>query len=620
MFIIPIDLRERPSTMLLPSSALFNIRFAISVLAVFLLQIGFLPLYSHAGQWDILPETGYQQPYVKDEQTGETILLSPNRNPADTNTAEDNTFELKRTIVKLHNEYEQVARLNFQLKEALEAQNKQPATAPTIGNHSPEKLTALTSKLSNLSQENQQLQVQLQRYSANASQWQHTATAQEQLVQTLQQKVGTLLQENKRLMQRIATQQQQSIIAIPLKPNNATPTTPIAIATVATSVPPNFSAETKQLKETIAQLKVENEALHRQVTSGLSATEPAQAHSKLTEATLALKQAFQTIQDQNKRITTLKEKIDSLQSLQLSQTGEMDAIGLSAIENAQHPNTKQEISQSTSELQQLKTQLQGYEQTITQLKTQLQKQASVVMLPTDDKNPTLPSGKNTLTTNNNEAKTAQLAYEQGLEKETQQQWNEALQYYQQALQLQPKQPYYQLALARAYLQQEQTPQSIQLLETLQQQPSIQAEVATLLGKAYLNQKDKVKAQNAYHTSFHPKALSNYAMLLKQEGTPQALQTGEAFLKVAIHLHPNDANLHYNLGNLYVANKQIELASNAYKMAIDLNPKLSKAYYNLGLLEADKANNAQAKQYFQTYLELEPNASNKTSVEQTISSL
>lgn len=604
--------------MLLPSSALLNIRFTLSCLAVLGLQFGATSLlYSHAGQWDIIPETGYQQPYVKDEQTGETILLSPSHHSTESTTnqavGDTDTLELKRAIVKLHNEYEQVVRLNFQLKEALQAQAAQiqhplPNTPANTANNnaSTEKLTALTNKLSSLSQENQQLQAQLQRYNHTESQWQYTATAQEQLVQKLQQKVSTLLQENKQLMQRVANQQKGKGLA------------PSTTTAISTSTPASFSAETKQLKETIAQLRVENEALHRQVTSGLSATEPAQAHNKLEEATLALKQAFQTIQDQNNRIATLKEKIESLQSLQLSQTnGEMGAIGLSAIENTQHTNTPQEIVQNTSELQQLKAQLQGYEQTINQLKTQLQKQASVVMVPTGDK-PNIPTG--TKTNNTTEGKAAQLAYEQGLQKETAQQWTEALKYYQQAVQLQPTQPYYQLALARAYLQQEQTPQSIQLLEKLLQQPSIQAEVATLLGKAYLNQKEKTKAQIAYHDSFHPEALSNYAMLLKQEGTPQALQVGEALLKVAIHLHPTDANLHYNLGNLYVASKQVELASNAYKMAIDLNPKLSKAYYNLGLLEADKANNTQAKQYFQTYLNLEPNATNKDSVQQAISSL
>jgi hypothetical protein len=90
-----------------------------------LLVVSTSPLSSQAGQWDILPEADYQQPYIQDEQTGQTILLSPNRMRAENNTAEtnDDTLELKRTLVKLHTEYEQVVRMNYKLKEALERQS-----------------------------------------------------------------------------------------------------------------------------------------------------------------------------------------------------------------------------------------------------------------------------------------------------------------------------------------------------------------------------------------------------------------------------------------------------------------------------------------------------------------
>jgi cytochrome c-type biogenesis protein CcmH/NrfG len=573
-----------------------------------LLVVSTSPLSSQAGQWDILPETDYQQPYIQDEQTGQTILLSPNRMRAETNTAEtnDDTLELKRTLVKLHTEYEQVVRMNYKLKEALERQTAQPQPWETTPNNTPtkpaistEKMMAITNELNALKQENLQLQQQVNQFGGSASQWQTTASNQQKMVQTLQQKVDGLIQENNRLMQKMAIQ--------------TTPTKP-AYAAVAIATPTNISSETKQLRETIAQLKVENETLHQQLNSGLGVGEPAQAHSKLQEATQALKQAFTTIQDQNNRIAGLKEKIESLQSLQLSNNGETNVIGLSIESN----NTTKDLLASTSELQLLQNQLKDYEQTIQQLKAQLQKQASVVMAPIAEKT-SIPVSTGSKTSASAQAK-AQSAFEQGLKQEQAADWQKALSFYQQANQLQPEQPYYQLALARAFLQQEQTPASLILLEKLRTQPSIQQEVFSLLGKAYLNQQDKTNASTAYQASFKPEALSNYAMLLKQQGGAENLKTAEALMKVAIHLHPADANLQYNLGNLYVNTLQPKLAIDAYKQAIALDGKLSKAYYNLGLLEAEQANNDLAKQYFQTYLQLEPNATNKESVQQALSSL
>ncbi len=582
-------------------------RRPITLVCCLLLLGCIFPLPSQAGQWDILPESDYQQPFIQDEQTGQTILLSPNRTREANNNGSQTINEataLKQTLVKLHTEYEQVVRMNYQLKEALEKQTAQPQaweTAQSIPASKPaisaERMTTLVNQLHTLKQENQQLQEQVTHYNGSASQWQTTANNQQQMMQTLQQKVAGLLQENQRLMQKMATE----------KP---------AYAAAAIATAPSITAETKQLRETIAQLKVENETLHQQLNSGLAVGEPAQAHSKLQEATIQLKQAFTTIQDQNNRIAGLKEKIDSLQSLQLSNNGENTIIGLSAIESN---SASKELLQSSSDLQLLQTQLKEYEQTIQQLKTQLQKQASVVMVPINEKQPLTASATATKAGLSTQAK-AQTAFEQGLKQEQAQDWQKALSFYQQANQLQPEQPYYQLALARAFLQQEQTPASLLLLEKLKNQPSIQQEVFGLLGKAYLNQQDKPKAESAYQASFKPEALSNYAMLLKQQGGAENLKTAEALMKVAIHLHPADANLQYNLGNLYVHTQQSALAIDAYKQAIALNSKMSKAYYNLGLLEAEQANNDLAKQYFETYLQLEPNATNKESVQQALSSL
>jgi Flp pilus assembly protein TadD/predicted nucleic acid-binding Zn-ribbon protein len=607
--------------MLLSSSKQFNHcrPYKLGITGLFcLLIVGtaslLFPLACQAGEWDILPEMDYQQPYIEDEETGKTILLSPNRlraedaNPHSASTAAADLLALKHTLVKLHTEYEQVVRMNYKLKEVLEQEAipVKPSSSSLGGNNpaivaavSAEKIMALTHELATLKQENQQLQTKVAHFSGTATQWQTTITSQQKMVQALQQKVANLLQENNQLMQKIAAQS---------SPANTPPSVVSAVVTRQA-----ITAETKQLRETIAQLKVENQTLHQQLNSGLPVGEPAQAHNKLEEATKALKQAFSTIQDQNTRIAGLKEKLDSLQSLQLSHQGEGSAIGLSAIENS---HATQELVASDSELQLLHNQLKTYEQTIAQLQAQLQKQASVVIVPSQEQ----PPPTTAITSISAQVQAAQTAFSQGLKYEKAQNWQKALGFYQQANKHQPEQPYYQLALARALLQQEQTAASLQWLEKLSVQPSIQQEVHALLGKAYLNQQDKTKAISAYQASFKPESFSNYAVLLKQQGGEENLKLAEALMKIAIHLHPTDAKLQYNLGNLYVNIQQPKLAMAAYRQAITLDEKLSKAYYNLGLLEAEQANNTLAKQYFQTYLQLEPNASNKASVQQALSSL
>src|SRR5271170_6608601 len=46
--------------------------------------------------------------------------------------------------------------------------------------------------------------------------------------------------------------------------------------------------------------------------------------------------------------------------------------------------------------------------------------------------------------------------------------------------------------------------------------------------------------------------------------------------------PDDATVHYDLGYVYSALKQLADAKSEYEKAIELNPKMGAAYQNLGL--------------------------------------
>ncbi len=79
---------------------------------------------------------------------------------------------------------------------------------------------------------------------------------------------------------------------------------------------------------------------------------------------------------------------------------------------------------------------------------------------------------------------------------------------------------------------------------------------------------------------HPddtEVLFTLGLIEKRQGRyPQA----EEFYKKAIHQDPKFSEALSNLGNVYLAQKQIQLAVASYQQAIDLNPDKGAYYYNL----------------------------------------
>jgi tetratricopeptide (TPR) repeat protein len=75
----------------------------------------------------------------------------------------------------------------------------------------------------------------------------------------------------------------------------------------------------------------------------------------------------------------------------------------------------------------------------------------------------------------------------------------------------------------------------------------------------------------------PEVLFSLGLIEKRQGRyPQA----EEFYKKAVHRDPKFSEALSNLGNVYLAQKQIQLAVTSYQQAIDLNPDKGAYYYNL----------------------------------------
>lgn len=55
--------------------------------------------------------------------------------------------------------------------------------------------------------------------------------------------------------------------------------------------------------------------------------------------------------------------------------------------------------------------------------------------------------------------------------------------------------------------------------------------------------------------------------------------------------PDDALLHFRLGNLYAHLKQPDRAVAAYRRAVQLNPRMDKAWYNMSVVQLRQAANS-----------------------------
>jgi tetratricopeptide (TPR) repeat protein len=74
-------------------------------------------------------------------------------------------------------------------------------------------------------------------------------------------------------------------------------------------------------------------------------------------------------------------------------------------------------------------------------------------------------------------------------------------------------------------------------------------------------------------------------------------------------YPNDERAHFNLGNYYFGQQNLDLAIEQYRKATELAPSYSPAYNILGYAYRQQGNYAAAEQAFKKYIELIPNDPN-----------
>lgn len=94
----------------------------------------------------------------------------------------------------------------------------------------------------------------------------------------------------------------------------------------------------------------------------------------------------------------------------------------------------------------------------------------------------------------------------------------------------------------------------------------------------------------------------HALKSKQEGN---LLVTENLLKKAIEVEPGNADFHFELGNLYTEENQLEPARMALEQAIMISPGHLAAHYNLGLVYRELGFMGEARGQFEKVLEMDP---------------
>lgn len=103
---------------------------------------------------------------------------------------------------------------------------------------------------------------------------------------------------------------------------------------------------------------------------------------------------------------------------------------------------------------------------------------------------------------------------------------------------------------------------------------------------------------------------------KQDYDTKILSLESQLEKARKRLNTEADRYHYNLGVLYVQNKEYDLAVAEFKNALGYNEKNAQAHYNLGIIFDDYFHDVEnAKYHYRRFLELDPTSDDSESVKE-----
>lgn len=116
-------------------------------------------------------------------------------------------------------------------------------------------------------------------------------------------------------------------------------------------------------------------------------------------------------------------------------------------------------------------------------------------------------------------------------------------------------------------------------------------LATLFNQSHHAESEQLARQLTQHYPRHGFGWKVLGALLQGQG----LKTeAYASLTKAAELLPTDAEVHYNLGNVYYDQLQLKQAAVSYRRAAGIDPRFAQAHYNLGSVYKDQGDFKQAE--------------------------
>jgi tetratricopeptide (TPR) repeat protein len=550
--------------------------------------------------------------------------------------------ELKQTLLRANQRYEQVVAQNANLSQQLQSvKAEQAALAQTAkaeplkedpnkiaaqellkaeNNRLNQKTQTLENEMDRLREQNtgqEQLKAENKRLSQQAQALEKEVTKrhdknpeQQQLItenKRLSQKAQALENEIANLREQSAGQQKQITLLNSRQPEEKDKNTATALEKAHQEQIEQFSRQQKQNEQQIQALQAEKNKLQAQLAtmptkghtpaaaSTPSSPEISSMRKQLIVAQASLNEAIRTINEQNKEVANLRSQINDVKN-----TGDASTGG--AADEA------------------LQKQLQEKNATIAQLQKQMQSlkssdpkpPAASTVIPNSE-----AEGINLDIKSGTGLANAERHYQSAKTALQAKRMDQALSDFHDATALAPDNGRYAIDASAALAENQKIPEGIEVLTRYLNRNPSDREAYTQLGKLYLLNDQAEAATQAFNRAIPVSTLNNYASALKKTNR---LQEAESIFKLALILNPKDSEVLFNFGNLYNAMDKASLARDYYQKALVVRPDFAEAHYNLGLIYARLGDRPQAISHLEQFLKLSPEAKNAETIKAYIQKL
>jgi tetratricopeptide (TPR) repeat protein len=186
---------------------------------------------------------------------------------------------------------------------------------------------------------------------------------------------------------------------------------------------------------------------------------------------------------------------------------------------------------------------------------------------------------------------AYYLYILGYSAEREGRWEDALKYYNQALDLDPSSPYLKTQISGVLVRTGKMTDAISLLENIITTEPDYVPALMLLGELYNSQKKFEESIRLYtrvleiQPDNQEAALFLATLYANRKEYDRALEA----LEKLVNLHPDNVMAIYYSGLIYLEKKDLEKAAEYFQSVIDQRPNFDAAYLNLGLISEMKEN-------------------------------